>query len=555
MLSLLPLLSIVALAGDAWSTPHRGVSLLERTTADQHIVAAYVDVCENGIAARATTSAERQQRTSTWARSVGAVVAMNGAFFSYTDYGAIGWSIGDGQTWPNAYDTPHYTAIALASHGRTKIFDPSDALPPLGESWWREMVPGDPLLIDDGRIVSEACYSHMCAANPRSAVGLSADGHTVLMVAVDGRSPGAAGMTRAQLASLMLDLGAWRALNLDGGGSTTLWVDGLGVVNRPSGGSERVVASHLGFLDNAGDPGCCIPQAVPGSTGTFADLPSTHWGFGFAEALYAAGVTSGCQSSPLMFCPDCVLDRAHFAVLLSRAAGLPAGVGNSFADLDPTDWRAPYAEALYDAGITNGCGSSPLIFCPDQTITRYEAAVFTLRGMGLAQVTPSGRFPDLTPAQGAVVEALNDACIVNGYSDGSFGPNDELTRIQAAAILARAFSIGGYGPCTVDPGTDTGTDTSTDTGTASDTSTDPGTDTTTDPGSDSTSDTDPGSASDTDPDTDSASDTDPDTVGDTGIDTGSYDRIGCAGCNQGSSGLSGLSLLLALGLTRRRRRG
>lgn len=531
---LLPLLSSLALAGDAWSTPHPGVELLERTTADQHIVAAYVDVCASGIRARATTSGERQQRTSSWAQSVGAVVAMNGAFFSYTDYGAIGWSIGDGQTWPDAYDTPHYTAIGLASHGRTKIFEPSAPLPPLGESWWREMVPGDPLLIDDGVIVTEACYLHMCSANPRAAVGVSADGHTVMLVAVDGRSTSAAGMTRAQLAALMLDLGAWRALNLDGGGPTTLWVGGRGVVNRPSDGSERVVASHLGFLDNAGDPGCCIPRAVAGSTGTFADLPNTHWGFGYAEALYAVGVTSGCQSSPLMFCPDCVLDRAHFGVLLARAAGLPAGVGSSFADIDPTDWRAPYAQALYDAGITNGCGSSPLLFCPDQMITRYEAAVFTLRGMGLAQVTPTGRFPDLTTAQGAVVEALNDRCIVNGYSDGRFGPNDELTRIQAAAILARAFSIGGYGPCTVDPGTDTGTDT------GSDTTTDPGTDTS--PGTDTTSD--PGTATDTAPDT----------VGDTGADTGAYDRIGCAGCNQGSSGLSGATLLLALGLARRRRR-
>ena len=184
---MLALLALSALAADTWSEPHPGISLLERTTTTQHITAAYVDVCADGMHARATTHAERRQRTSAWAESVDALVAVNGAFFSYGDYHAIGWSVGAGQTWPGASDVAHYTAVAFASHGRSEIFLPEDTLPPAGEDWWREAVPGDPLLVLDGTVVEEECYSHMCERHPRTAVGLVGE-HQVVLVAVDGRS-------------------------------------------------------------------------------------------------------------------------------------------------------------------------------------------------------------------------------------------------------------------------------------------------------------------------------------------------------------------------------
>lgn len=300
---MLCLLAIAAAAaGDTWSDPFPAVRVLERTTSGQRIYAAYVDLCED-VAAEATTYDERRQTTSAWAASRGAVVAINGAFFSYTDYDAIGWSIGRGQTWPTAVDYPHYTAVAFASYGRARIFDTEDSFPPPGQPWWTEMVPGDPLLVDDGLIVTEACYSHMCAQNPRSAVGLTLDGKQAILVAVDGRdSPAANGMTRAELAVLMQDLGAWRAMNFDGGGSTALWIAGRGVLNHPSDGTERVVASHLGFVPTTA-PTCCQHQPVDGATGVFADLADDRWSKPYAEALYAAGIASGCDDSPRLFCP------------------------------------------------------------------------------------------------------------------------------------------------------------------------------------------------------------------------------------------------------------
>ncbi len=89
--------------------------------------------------------------------------------------------------------------------------------------------------------------------HPRSAVGVSRDGRQLLLMTVDGRQPGySEGLTTFETAEWMKRLGAEDALNLDGGGSTTLVIQGRDgkpdILNRPSGpppGRERRVANHL----------------------------------------------------------------------------------------------------------------------------------------------------------------------------------------------------------------------------------------------------------------------------------------------------------------------
>jgi hypothetical protein len=82
---------------------------------------------------------------------------------------------------------------------------------------------------------------------PRSAVGLDSAAHTMFLVAVDGDQQGSLGMTAAELAGFLSGLGVSDALELDGGGSTTLYVrkEG-GVVSSPSDGVERPVANQIG---------------------------------------------------------------------------------------------------------------------------------------------------------------------------------------------------------------------------------------------------------------------------------------------------------------------
>ena len=87
--------------------------------------------------------------------------------------------------------------------------------------------------------------------HPRTAAGVTADGHTLILLAIDGRQPGhSLGVALPELADLMLELGAVDAVNLDGGGSTSFYLrraDGSVVTNQPSGGKWRPVANHLGI--------------------------------------------------------------------------------------------------------------------------------------------------------------------------------------------------------------------------------------------------------------------------------------------------------------------
>ncbi len=117
---------------------------------------------------------------------------------------------------------------------------------------------GGSILVKDGVIPQQFSHSpsDMNVRNPRTAIGSSRDGKQVIMVTVDGRQQGSIGMTQAELAQLMLELGAYNALNLDGGGSTTMVARPQGetsvqVINTPSEGSQRSVASAIGVFSIA----------------------------------------------------------------------------------------------------------------------------------------------------------------------------------------------------------------------------------------------------------------------------------------------------------------
>ncbi len=119
------------------------------------------------------------------------------------------------------------------------------------EPGWSNLVSaigGGPQIVRDGAPVFRAgetfLDSQLTPRSPRSAVGQTADGR-VLLVAVDGRQPGySVGLSNFQLGQALARLGATTAMALDGGGSSAMAFDGS-VLNRPSGGAERAIASAL----------------------------------------------------------------------------------------------------------------------------------------------------------------------------------------------------------------------------------------------------------------------------------------------------------------------
>ncbi len=114
-----------------------------------------------------------------------------------------------------------------------------------------DSVGGMPRLVDDGRSVAPRCRSSFCRRNPRTGIGVTSGG-TLLLVVVDGRSRRSVGMTLRRFGRTFLDLGAVEAVNLDGGGSSVMWIRGRGIVNSPSDpGGERSVVNALMVLPGA----------------------------------------------------------------------------------------------------------------------------------------------------------------------------------------------------------------------------------------------------------------------------------------------------------------
>ncbi len=122
---------------------------------------------------------------------------------------------------------------------------------------WRSVdvaIGGGPMLVQNGELIDDPhspVPNERFRRNPVSAVGISRDTKTLLLVSVDGRQPRlSVGLTQPQLAAYMRWLGAYQAMEFDSGGSVTMAVRLPGrsvpvVVNSPSDGHERPVANAL----------------------------------------------------------------------------------------------------------------------------------------------------------------------------------------------------------------------------------------------------------------------------------------------------------------------
>ncbi|MEJ7832016.1 MAG: phosphodiester glycosidase family protein [Nocardioides sp.] len=106
-------------------------------------------------------------------------------------------------------------------------------------------ITGNKFLVSDGLIVAEDDRE----MHPRTAIGIDRETNSVLLLVVDGRQSFSRGYTMVELANKMIDLGADEALNLDGGGSSTMVArksnGQIGVINSPSDGGQRLVPNGV----------------------------------------------------------------------------------------------------------------------------------------------------------------------------------------------------------------------------------------------------------------------------------------------------------------------
>lgn len=168
------------------------------------------------------------------ASSRGALASVNASFFD-REFRPRGMTVSGGQAWP-ALLVPARPAQdpLLACAQRCVIrFDP----PPAPEPGWQLVVSGTPWLVRDGHARTaedDAGCAYLCAhTHPRTAVGVDASGRHLFLLLAAGRRGDVPGLTLAQTAALMHDLGAVQAFNLDGGGSSTLLIAGESRLPRP----------------------------------------------------------------------------------------------------------------------------------------------------------------------------------------------------------------------------------------------------------------------------------------------------------------------------------
>jgi exopolysaccharide biosynthesis protein len=196
--------------------------------------------------------------TSEFGKQAHAIAALNGTFFDIKNGGSVDFiKVNGNVVSPNEMKdnkrSVHQKAALVFTNGKLKIAKWNG-----NESWESEFSEGDvmesgPLLIFDhhSELIDSSSFS--ITRHPRTAV-VTTDANHVLLITVDGRNENAAGMSLFELSKLMLWLKANDGLNLDGGGSSTLWIYNQpdnGVVNYPCDNKlwdhagERKVANVL----------------------------------------------------------------------------------------------------------------------------------------------------------------------------------------------------------------------------------------------------------------------------------------------------------------------
>lgn len=212
-------------------------------TANQYV--AYVEIKRSGNAPVFAFGNEVKVKktTSTFGKELNAVAAINGTFFDVANGGSVDFVKMDGVVIKqnvldkNGNRARHQRAAMVIDNNGKLALKQWDNTPN-----WENTLPEKNVMLSGPMLLSKNSYEQLDSTaftrlrNPRSAIGIKRNGN-IIMLTVDGRNENSAGMSLHELAKLMHWLGCVSAINLDGGGSTTLWVanaTGGEVVNFPS---------------------------------------------------------------------------------------------------------------------------------------------------------------------------------------------------------------------------------------------------------------------------------------------------------------------------------
>ena len=218
-------------------------------------------------------------------------------------------------------------------------------------------------------------------------------------------------------------------------GTMKYYLPGPGEANE----ATRVTVTAADASGNIGRASVDIPPY--GVSHKFTDIDD-YWAADYVDFLYNADITTGYSDGT--FRPNQNISRAQFAVMLYRYLKLDANkyesVSLPFADLGQIPaYALPAAKALYSEGIITGSEKNgKLYFNPDSSLTRAQAAAMIGRTQAKGYAEAELTFTDngKIPAYAApYIRTMTAQGVISGYSDGSFKPNNNITRGQMAKIL------------------------------------------------------------------------------------------------------------------------
>ena len=433
-------------AAQSWSEKLDGV---EYATVDR-VHAVRIDLDLVGVSIFPKVSAKSEPATpKSWAQKHSLEVAINANFYGMSDYSPCSFAICEGVNWGSSWNTATYAQMGFTKDNRLKWLTQSSEAGQ--QNWMYHVVSGTPEIVVNGAVVpnlhsSQACKDLGHCANTRARSGMGVDKDQKYLYLVVSKGDGSSsGNTVSDFATSMVKLGVWYGINLDGGGSSGLYVNGT---TYGTNVSSRSVSVNLGFNVQAKPEYVCKATEIDNPSSIFYDIPAGHWGLDAAKALADRNVTLGCGNSAYgnpLFCPDCGTKRIQGAIFLARALKLndtppstPSFTDVTVASVGSEGYAA--VEALLKKGII----SKAEYFRPNDILMRSETATMISKAYigdtTLYKNAPTPTFSDVDPTHWSYqfVEAMARHCYMSGTGSNQFSPNAPTSRIEFAVALARA---------------------------------------------------------------------------------------------------------------------
>jgi hypothetical protein len=212
------------------------------------VVHAALDRSDVGLAV--TAPAARGRTAEEWAGSVvGAQVVFSAGDFDLTGFSPRGFTIGEGESWPDTTDDARLSVIAFDSDG-AGAFSPAREIVP-AESWMWNAISGVTVL--EAGTPIPGCAGDGCVRGPRTGVGLSENRRELVAVVAAGFDGASPGVTDHELGQLLANAGAYDAIRTAFGSPSALYLPGVGLFGANEAAS-RPAAAHMAVVDRGMAP-------------------------------------------------------------------------------------------------------------------------------------------------------------------------------------------------------------------------------------------------------------------------------------------------------------